>query len=320
MSSSDSLTRGARILVTGGAGFIGSHLIDRLLLAGPLEIVALDSLHTGSWTNVSSDARIRKVTADFSVLSQDEFGRILHGVDFLFHLAAEKHNQSLDVPERVLAVNIDATYRLLRAAAAAGVRKVIFTSSLYAAGGLTLPPMSETDLPQPTTVYGVSKLAGEHLLHHLAVAERLRSTAFRLFFVYGPRQFAGSGYKSVIVRNFERILRDEAPVIAGDGTQSLDYVHVSDVTRALVAGLQPSADGEMMHIGSGTAISVNDLTALMLEVAGSGRAPVYAPADWTAGTTRACTNRKAASLLGWTPAVAMRPGLAGVYDWMKGRA
>jgi len=312
-----SLVRDASFLVTGGAGFIGCHTIDALLRGGARRVIALDNLSTGRWDNVPQDDRVERLTADLARVSPQEMQNAFSGVDYLLHLAAEKHNNAIDAPERVLSVNVDATFRLFRAAADARVRKVIFTSSLYANGRLTLPPMREDDVPEPKTVYGISKLAGEHLLRYFAAQ---RWTALRLFFVYGPKQFAGSGYKSVIVTNFERILRSEAPVIFGDGQQALDYVHVSDVTRAILSALAEAADGEVVNVGTGKAVSVKQLTDCMLEVARSSLRPVNAPADWTAGTHRVCDNSKARQLLGWSPSIAMRDGLAEVYAWMKRRS
>jgi UDP-glucose 4-epimerase len=309
-----SLVRDASFLVTGGAGFIGCHTIDALLRGGARRVIALDNLSTGRWDNVPQDDRVERLTADLARMSPEEMQNAFRGVDYLLHLAAEKHNNAIDAPERVLAVNVDATFRLFRAAAGARLRKVIFTSSLYANGRMTLPPMREDDVPEPKTIYGISKLAGEHLLRHFAAQ---RWTALRLFFVYGPKQFAGSGYKSVIVTNFERILRSEAPVIFGDGKQSLDYVYVSDVTRAIVSSLSDATDGQVVNIGTGKAVSVKQLTDCMLEVAPSSLRPVHAPADWTAGTHRVCDNSKAHQLLGWSPSIAMRDGLAEVYAWMK---
>jgi UDP-glucose 4-epimerase len=309
--------QGAAVVVTGGAGFIGSHLVRTLLEHEVGRVVILDSLRTGTWQNVPGDPRVQRVELDLGTVTSAELGQAIEGAEYLFHLAAEKHNQSIDVPDRVLAVNVDGTFRLFAAAAAAGVKKVVFTSSLYAAGRLHLPPMRESDLPEPKTVYGISKLTGEYLLQHFATAAGLRSTAFRLFFVYGPRQYAGGGYKSVIVTNFERLLRGEAPVIKGDGEQALDYIHVDDVVRALLLGLSEAADGEIVNIGSAKAVTVSQLTHLMLEIAASLQKPVHAPADWTAGTHRVCDNAKAERLLGWSPSVPMREGLAGVYAWMK---
>ncbi|HYI11912.1 MAG TPA: NAD-dependent epimerase/dehydratase family protein [Thermoanaerobaculia bacterium] len=317
MSDPVSLVQDAAVVVTGGAGFIGSHLVRALLENGARRVVILDSLRTGTWRNVPDDSRVQRIEMDLGDTGTAGLQSALEGAAYLFHLAAEKHNQSVDAPDRVLAVNVDGTFRLFAAAAAAGVRKVVFTSSLYAAGRLTLPPMREDDLPDPRTVYGISKLTGEHLLRHFAAVAGLRFTVFRLFFVYGPRQYAGSGYKSVIVTNFERILRGEAPVIKGDGRQALDYIHVDDVVRALLLALSDAADGEIINIGSASAVTVSQLTDWMLEVAASSQEPVHAPADWTAGTHRVCDNGKAARLLGWTPSVPMREGLAGVYAWMK---
>ena len=307
------LADGRSFVVTGGAGFIGSHLIEGLLGAGARRITAVDSLLTSSWRSVPADPRVEQITADLASLSYDDLQRMLSGHDYLFHLAAEKHNQSITTPERLLEVNVNATYRLFNAATTT-VRKVVFTSSLYAAGRMSLPPMREDDLPQPKTVYGISKLTGEHLLQHF---KTMRSTALRLFFTYGPRQFGGGGYKSVIMTNYERIVRNEAPVINGDGTQSLDYVYVEDVVRALIASLDEQPDGEVINIGSGNATNINDLTAMMLRAAGSSLAPVNAPADWTAGTARVCDRSKAERLLGWTPAISMEEGLRRVYQWLR---
>lgn len=312
-----SLIRDSSFVVTGGAGFIGSHLTAALLGEGARRVVVIDNLRAGRWDNLASDDRIERIEADLASMSTTEMERSLEGVDYLFHLAAEKHNQAIDEPERVLEVNVVATHRLFRAAATAGTRKVVFTSSLYAAGRMSLPPMREDDLPEPKTVYGISKLAGEHLLRHFASTRGIRTTAFRLFFVYGPRQFAGSGYKSVIVTNFERILRGERPVIFGDGRQALDYVNVTDVTRALLLALSPAGDGHVINIGSSTAVSVNQLTETMLRVAGSSLRPIHAAADWTAGSCRVCDNEKAQRVISWSPAVSLEDGLAGVWDWMR---
>ena len=311
-----SLVEGSSFLVTGGAGFIGSHLVEALLAEGARRIVVLDNLRTGSWKNTPDDPRVERISGDLGTVAEEEVRKALEGIDYLFHLAAEKHNQSVDMPDRVLEVNVNGTFRLFRAAVAANVRKVVFTSSLYATGRLTLPPMTEEDLPEPRTVYGTSKLTGEHLLRYFALSSGLRATSFRLFFVYGPKQFSGTGYKSVIVANFERILRGEAPVIVGDGKQSLDYTHVEDIARGLILGLSEAADSQVINLGQGIAISVNELTQLMLEVSGSSLQPVFAPPDWTAGSHRQCRNDKARELLGWSPRIALRDGLAGVYRWM----
>jgi UDP-glucose 4-epimerase len=300
-------------VVTGAAGFIGSHLTHALLAEGA-RVVGVDDERAGDWSRV--DAACERVRRDLSAMTVAELVDALAGADTCFHLAAEKYNSSRATPQRVIDVNISATQRLLEAAALAGVGKVVFTSSLYAYGSLGPSPMRETDVPAPITVYGASKVAGEHLLR---VAERehgLRWTVARLFFVYGPRQLAGGGYKSVIVSNFERMRAGEAPTVYGDGRQALDYVYVDDVVDALSKMTAPAHDGATLNVGSGNAVAVRDLVEQMVQVAGSTARPVTCPADWTAGTCRVADVSLAASSLGWRATTTLADGLARVWDWM----
>ena len=301
-------------VVTGAAGFIGSHLTHALLAEGA-RVVGIDDERAGDWSRV--DAACERVHDDLSAMTVAELADALAGADACFHLAAEKYNSSRSTPQRVIDVNISATQRLLEAAARAGVGKVVFTSSLYAYGSLGPAPMRETDVPAPITVYGASKVAGEHLLRVAAREHRLRWTVARLFFVYGPRQLAGGGYKSVIVSNFERIRGGEPPTVYGDGRQALDYVYVDDVVDALSRMTASAHDGATFNVGSGRAIAVRDLVEQMVQVAGSTTRPVTCPPDWTAGTCRVADVSLAASSLGWRATTALADGLARVWDWME---
>jgi UDP-glucose 4-epimerase len=240
----------------------------------------------------------------------------LRGVRWLFHLAAEKHNQSKDTPLEVFRSNIDGTYTLFDTAARAGVEKIVFTSSLYAYGRMSGPPFVEDEVPQPHTVYGISKLCGEHLLRHAGVAHGVAWSVLRYLFVYGPRQFAGMGYKSVIVKTFERLLRGEPPLIYGDGEQALDYVYVDDVVAATIAALGSSANGEVLNIGSGAATTINALIALMQKVAGTHLPVQRAAADWTAGSRRVGDVAKARRLLDWQASTSLEAGLRQSFAWM----
>ena len=199
--------------------------------------------------------------------------RHLEGIDQLFHLAAEKHNQSQHEPGAILRANVLGTHALFAAAARCGVKKTVFASSLYSYGRLAGPPCSETDLPHPTTVYGISKLCGERLLAQATAGQSMRGDSLRYFFVYGPRQFAGMGYPSVIVKNFERIRAGQPPVILGDGSQRLDYVYVDDVVEATLRCMESPGSGRVLNVGSGVGTSIEALTAAMLRVAGSSARP-----------------------------------------------
>ena len=302
-----------RIVVTGGAGFIGAHLISALCDRWDADVVAIDNERSGDWRRVT--APCARVTEDLASLSSTRYEEICDEADLVFHLAAEKYNSSKSTPERVIDVNVSATERLFTAAARVGVPKVVFTSSLYAYGSMGPEPMSERQLPAPTTVYGMSKIAGEHLLRVARRDHGLAWSVARLFFVYGPRQFAEGGYKSVILSNFERLRVGDRPTIYGDGTQALDYVYIDDVVDALLRLADRQHDGQLYNIGSGEATTVNDLTQRMLAVAGSTLAPAHLDADWTAGSRRVGDVRAAADGLGWTATTELDEGLARVWDW-----
>jgi UDP-glucose 4-epimerase len=320
MATPDTTVSGKHVLVTGGAGFIGSHLVDALLARGARRVTIVDSMR---FANQHHDELARdRVDVIRHTLGADPFDRLapaLAGVDLLFHLAAEKHNQSLATPEQLLASNVTGTYSLFDAAAKAGVRKIIFTSSLYAYGRVTGAPLVETELSPPWTLYGISKLTGEHLAGHARRQHGLHAVSLRYFFTYGTRQFPGTGYKSVIVSNFERLRRNEAPLILGDGEQALDYIYVDDVVEATIRAMELPIDGEVLNIGSGVPTTINALTRAMLDVAGSKAAPAHGPADWTQGTSRVGDTAKAQRLLGWRPTISLRDGLARTFDWVKAR-
>lgn len=304
---------GMRAVVTGAAGFIGSAL-SRELLGQGWQVTGVDNERSGRWDRV--DPRVRRIDASMCDLTVTEWQELLDGVDVVFHLAAEKYNSSRSTPQAVIDTNISATWRLFEAAGKTGVRRVVFTSSLYAYGQTGPAAMSELDLPVPTTVYGMSKVAGEQLLQVAAKEWGLSWNVARLFFVYGPDQWAEGGYKSVIMRNFERIRNAEPPVIFGDGKQSLDYVYLADVVAALITLARTPVEGVVINIGSGRAISVAELTDLMLEVSGSPLIPGYGPADWTDGTVRYGETERAKSILDWQAATPIRDGLKQVWDWM----
>ena len=306
---------GRTVVVTGGAGFIGSHLVRALLAAGAREVRVIDDLRCGDLVNLDiADPSVRFVKLR---LGAEDPRPHLVGADYVFHLAAEKHNQSRDRPVDLLRANVEGMYRLLETAAELGVRRVVFTSSLYAYGRMAGPPCVETDSPEPTTVYGISKLTGEHLLRHFALRSGLSGTVLRLFFIYGPRQFAGMGYKSVVLKNLERLLAGVPPVIHGDGTQALDYVYVDDCVDALLRALSPEAANEVFNVATGTPLPVRDLVATMSAVAGDQRAPSFDPPDWTAGSSRSGSSAKITARLGWRPQVPLAEGIRRTLTWMR---
>ena len=318
--TSDTSILGRHALVTGGAGFIGSHLVDALLARGARRVTIVDSMRFANQHHAESPRE--RVEVIKHALGLDPFERLapaLADVDVLFHLAAEKHNQSLPTPQQLLASNVTGTYALFDAAARAGCKKIVFSSSLYAYGRVAGAPLIETELSPPWSLYGISKLTGEHLAGHVRREHGVRAVSLRYFFTYGTRQFPGTGYKSVIVSNFERLRRGEAPVILGDGEQALDYIYVDDVVDATIRAMELPIDGEVLNIGSGDATTINALTRAMIDVAGTKATPVYGPADWTAGSARVGDTTKARRLLGWQPTVSLHEGLRRTFEWVKSR-
>ncbi len=305
-------------MVTGGCGFIGSHLVRSLLARGARRVVVVDSLRYGNPANLgAADPAVEIVKHQLGHDDPAALARALDGIDGLFHLAAEKHNQSLDSPIEVLRSNVEGTHTLFSLAADAGVKKVVFTSSLYAYGRSEGAPFSEDEIPRPTTVYGISKLAGEHLLAHFQKTRGLPGNVLRYLFVYGPRQFAGLGYKSVILKNGERLLRGEAPIIFGDGRQTLDNVVVDDVVEATVAAMETARSGATWNIGSGEPTSVSHLIATMTAQSGHTMPPIVEPPDWTQGSFRVGDVRRAHAELGWRATTSLTDGISRTLAWMR---
>jgi len=317
----DTTISGRHALVTGGAGFIGSHLVEALLARGARRVTIVDSMRFANEHHARlADARVAVVRHTLGADPISALAPALGDAELLFHLAAEKHNQSLPTPDQLLASNVTGTYALFDAAARAACKKIVFSSSLYAYGRVTGAPLVESELSPPWSLYGISKLTGEHLAGHARHVHGVRAVSLRYFFTYGTRQFPGTGYKSVIVNNFERLRRGEAPVIFGDGEQALDYIYVDDVVDATIRAMELPLDGEVLNVGSGDATTINALTDVMLDVAGSKATATRGPADWTQGTSRVADAAKARRLLGgWRPTVSLRDGLARTFEWVKSR-
>jgi UDP-glucose 4-epimerase len=260
---------------------------------------------------------LRFIRFNLGTGSEKELEGHLSGAGYLIHCAAEKHNQSIDDPNKVIVSNILGTRLLFETAARLGIKKIVFTSSLLAYGRNCLPPLSETETPNPENVYGISKLAGEHLLRYVSKKYGVQWMSLRLFFVYGPKQFTGMGYKSVIVKNFERMLGGEPPTVCGDGLQALDYVYVDDAVEAIIRALTYNYSGEVVNVSSGNEVRVVDLIDTMMKIGNFSFKKLFISPDATAGTTRVGDTTKMKKLLNFTPQTSLSDGLRMTYEWMK---
>jgi UDP-glucose 4-epimerase len=307
--------RGARLIVTGGCGFIGSHLVRRVTEFDVASVTVLDDLRGGSRANIAGlDDRVELRTVALDGSARAEVEDALSGADYLLHLAAVKSNDPDRGPEEILRTNVTGTYQLFEAAARARVRRVIFTSSLYAYGRTTGPPMQENEPALPVTVYGTSKLAGERFLHALGAKGGPAFNSLRFFFAYGPGPSRESAYRSVVTLTVDRLLAGERAVVHGDGLQELDYVYVGDVVEATLRALISEATGELLNVCSGEGVRVIDLLGEIQRAAGREGEPIDpAPADETHGTRRVGDPRRCADVLGFRAATSLREGLAATF-------
>jgi UDP-glucose 4-epimerase len=311
---------GARVLITGGAGLIGSHIADRLLEEGVDEIVVLDNLSRGRLENLQpamTSGRVRLHQGD--VRDCNAVARAMDGVDVVFHQAAIRITHCAEAPRECLEVLIDGTFNVIEAAVAAGVRKLVFASSASVYGQADVFPTPETQHPYHNqTLYGGAKVAGEQMLRAFHQTHGLDYVALRYFNVYGPRMDTCGVYTEVMIRWIDAIERGERPLIFGDGRQSMDFVYVDDVARANVLAATCAVTDEAINVASGTETTLLELLRTLLEVTGADLEPDFRPERTVnAVRRRLAATEKAKRLLGFRAAVGLADGLRRLVAWKQ---
>lgn len=314
---------GKAVCVTGGAGFIGGHLVDTLLALGA-SVIVIDDLSNSTFEHLSGlielePGRVRFVHG--SILDDDALADAVKGCALVFHFAAMGSvPRSIEDPRRSFAVNATGTLRVLAASKAAGVQRVIYAASSSAYGDDPSLPRVETQPPRALSPYAAGKLAGEHLMTAWASSAALSTVSLRFFNVFGPRQPADSPYAAVIPAFALRLLNGEAPVIHGDGTQSRDFTYVANAVLAslLAAAAGRALAGEVVNVGTGARLEVARLATLMAQLLGRPHLqPTFVGAR--AGDVRhsqADINR-ARQLLGYEPVARLEEGLAETVEWYR---
>ncbi|NUP46701.1 MAG: NAD-dependent epimerase/dehydratase family protein [Catenulispora sp.] len=311
---------GARALVTGGAGTIGSHVVDRLLDAGAASVVVLDNLVRGRRENLAAalaDGRVRLVEGD--IRDRGLLAELTAGQDLVFHLAAIRITQCAEEPRLANEVLVDGTFNVLEAAAAAGVRKVVASSSASVYGLAEHFPTDERHHPYNNdTFYGAAKAFNEAMLRSFRSMYGLDYVALRYFNVYGPRMDIHGLYTEVLIRWMERIVAGTPPLILGDGSQTMDFVHVADIARANVLAAAADVTDEVFNVACGVETSLNELAKTLLEVMGSDLPVEYGPPRAVNGVTRRLADTSTADArLGFRAEIGLREGLADLVQWWQ---
>jgi UDP-glucose 4-epimerase len=306
----------ARILVIGGSGFVGSHLLDHLIREQAKEIVVLDNFVRGKRSNMQralADDRVRLVEGNITDVAF--LRRVMEGMDYVFHLAALWLFECVHQPRAALEVNVVGTYNVVEAAQQAGVKKVIYSSSASVYGDAIATPMTEEHPFNNRTMYGATKIAGEQFFRAFNEQHGLAYVGLRYMNIYGPRMDYRGTYVSVIMKVLDRIAQGLPPIIFGDGSQSYDFIHVQDVARANVLALKSQASDEFFNIGTGVKTSISELVHRLLEITGTDLQPEFRPQEQMFVTQRVGSTEKAVQMLGFQARVPLSEGLRSVVEW-----
>ncbi len=305
-----------RVLVTGGAGFIGGHLIDALLGEGA-DVRVIDNFSTGRRENIARVAgRIDFIEGD--LCDPEATARAVHGVDTVFHEAAiPSVARSVNDPVASNRANVSGTVELLQACRVAGVRKLVYAASSSAYGDTEVLPKVETMTPKPLSPYAVSKLTGEQYVTVFGRLFGFETLSLRYFNVFGPRQDPNSEYAAVIPRFITRMLRGERPQIHGDGEQSRDFCFIENVVSANLLAAKARTHGEVVNIACGARVSLNELVARINRALGTDLSPEYG--SGRAGDVKhsLADISAARALIGYEVRYDLAAGLAKAIDYYR---
>jgi UDP-glucose 4-epimerase len=317
----DSLNlRNARVLVTGGAGLIGSHIVDRLLTESPAEIVVLDNFVRGRHDNIAKAVQSGRVTiVEGDIRDRALVADAMKGIDVVFHQAAIRITQCAEEPALAMDVLVNGTFIILDVARQAGVRKVVAASSASVYGLADRFPTDEQHHPYNNrTLYGAAKAFNEGLMRSFNEQYGLEYVALRYFNVYGPRMDMHGAYTEVFIRWMENIEQGRPPMIFGDGTQTMDFIYADDIARANILAARAPVSDAVYNIASGTEFSLNECAEMLLRVMNSPLKVEYGEARKVNGVTRRLASTwRAEQEIGFQAVVPFEMGLSRLVDWWR---
>lgn len=312
--------RDKRILITGGAGLVGSHIAELVAWQSPREVIILDNFVRGRRENLETAGRIYPMTIVMGDVSDTRLlTRVMEGVDIVFHQAALRITQCAEQPRAAMDVLVGGTFNVLEAAVAAKVRKVVAASSASVLGMAEQFPTPESHHPYNNrTLYGAAKAFNEGLLRSFNEMYGLHYVALRYFNVYGPRMDVHGAYTEVLIRWMENIEAGRPPMIHGDGQQTMDFIDVRDVARANVLAAMSDLDDDVFNVASGVETSLNQLAERLLSVMGSELQPEYtASRKVNAVPRRLADTARASRMLGFDASITLDQGLRDLVAWWR---
>jgi UDP-glucose 4-epimerase len=311
--------RDQRILITGGAGLVGSTIADLLVEREPAEIVVLDNFTRGRLENLASAMKngpVKLIEGD--IRDRELVREATRGIDVVFHQAAIRITQAAAEPRLGVEVLVDGTYNVFEAAIDAGVRRVVAASSASIYGDAETFPTREDHHPYANdTLYGAAKSFNEGMLRSLHAMSGLDYVALRYFNVYGPRMDVHGVYTEVLVRWMERITAGEPPLIFGDGAQTMDFVYIDDVARANVLAADADVTDAVFNVASGTETSLLELAEMLLKVMGSDLAVEFREERTVNVARRLADTQLAREQLGFESQVGLEEGLTRLVAWWR---
>lgn len=315
--------RGKKFLIIGGAGLIGSHTVDELLLEDVAEIRIFDNFTRGTKANIADalkDPRVNVFPLGGDIMHRDILDAAMKDIDGVFHFAALWLLHCYDYPRSAFEVNIAGTFNVLEAIANNGVTRLVYSSSASVYGDAIEEPMTENHPYNNDTFYGATKIAGEHMCHSLY--QRYKDTdrhfdyaGLRYMNVYGPRQDYKGAYIAVIMKMLDKLDKGESPEIYGDGSQAYDFIYVKDCARANVCAMKADVTDEFYNVGTGVRTSIKEVAEMLLELTGSDQQIQFNKSGITLVKNRIGCTEKAKKSIAFNAEVALQEGLCYLYNW-----
>lgn len=310
--------QGKRIVVIGGAGLVGSHIVDQLSLEPVKEITVFDNFVRGTRSNlrvVAKDPKVRLVEG--SMTNRELLRQELEGADGVFLLASLWLGECVKEPKSAWEVNTMGTWNVVEACHDLGIQRVIYSSSASVYGNALVTPMTEEHPFNNRTTYGATKIACEQMFRAVYEQHKLPYVGYRYMNIYGPRMDYRGTYVSVIMKVLDRIFEGKPPVIYGDGSQIYDFIFVEDVAEANILGMKADCADEFFNIGSGIGTSINELVQILLKITDSSLQPEYLAQEQSFVTHRIGSTEKAERLLRFRAKTSLEEGLRKVVEWRR---